>query len=215
MAIELLNTELDAVNLCLRSIGREPVATLDTADLDAATAKDSIDQISLDIQSRNGGWWFNREKGWGLEPNHLTGHVFLPNNALGLIEARCSFYDQGNRLAIRGNRLYDTDGHTYDLRGIVGQDGKIHVSMVLALEYEDLPPQARQVIAWTARRLFSNDTVGDTQQDARDKYREDQAMAQLERAETRAMRYNYLRDNKGLSQRVSNMLGGYGRRSYY
>lgn len=215
MAIELLNTELDAVNLCLRSIGREPVATLDTADLDAATAKDSIDQVSLDIQARNGGWWFNREKGWAIEPNATTGYLKVPNNTLSLLEARCSFYDQGNRLAIRGDRLYDTDQHTYDLRDIVGTDGKVHLDLVLALEYEHLPPQARQAIAWMARRLFSNDTVGDTQQDARDKAREDQAMAQLERAETRAMRYNYLRDNKGLSQRVSNMLGGYGRRSYY
>ncbi len=215
MAIELLNTELDAVNLCLRAIGREPVATLDTADLDAATAKDSIDQVSIDIQSRNGGWWFNREKGWGLVPNELTGFIQLPNNALSILEARCLFYDQGNRLTIRGNRLYDTDQHTYDMRDNVGTDGKVNLTLVLALEYEDLPPPARQAIAWTARRLFSNDTVGDTQQDQRDAAREQQALIQLERAETRAQKYNYLRDNPGITSSLSRTLGGYGRYSYY
>lgn len=211
MAIELLNTMLDAVNLCLRAIGREPVATLDTADLDAATAKDSIDQTSIDLQSRNGGWWFNREAGWKLKPNPNTGHVSVPNNALSILEVSCQFYDPGNRLTIRGNRLYDTDQHTYDLRKIVDHSGSINCTIVVALEFEELPPQARSAIAWKARRLFGNDTIGDVRQNERDSQREQQAMIELERLETRQQRYNYLRDNPDVNYRINRLTGGYRR----
>lgn len=211
MAIELLNTMLDAVNLCLRAIGREPVASIDTADLDAATAKDSIDQISIDLQSKNGGWWFNREANWKLQPNTSTGFVTVPNNTLSLLEARCQFYDQGNRLAVRGGKIYDTDNHTYDLRSITDRNGYVTCTLVLALSYEELPPQARSAVAWKARRLFGNDTVGDVRQNERDYEREVMAMQELERSETRNQRYNYLRDNADVNYRINRLTGGYRR----
>lgn len=207
--MELLNTKLDAVNHCLASIGREPVATLATPDLDAAMAVASLDQMSLDIQSNGGkGWWFNQEKNWRLQPNTTTGEVTVPNNTLSLLEARSDFHDQGNRLAIRGLRVYDTDQHTFDLRGLVGKDGTIHFTLLLLLEYDQLPATARSAIAWSARRLFSGDTVGDANQEQREYQREQRAWAMLQAEDTRSRRSNYLRDNSRVNTQVG-LIGGY------
>jgi len=207
--MELLNTKLDAVNLCLAGIGREPVATLGTPDLDAAMAVASIDQMSLDIQNNGGkGWWFNQEKGWKLQPNPNTGEVSLPNNTLSILEARATFYDQGNRLAVRGSKVYDTDQHTYDLRGIVDKEGVITFTLLLALDYEQLPATARSAVAWAARRLFSDDTVGDPNQNQREQMNESKAWAMLQAEDTRSRRRNYLRDNSMVNNQVG-LVGGY------
>lgn len=206
--MELLNTKLDAVNLCLAGIGREPVASLGTPDLDAAMAVASIDQMSLEIQNNGGrGWWFNQEEKWELAPDN-NGEIRIPNNTLSILEARGSFYDQGNRLSVRGNRVYDTDQHTYDMRDNVGKSGRIEFTLLLLLSYEDLPPSARSAIAWAGRRLFSDDTVGDPNQTQREMRNESQALFMLQSEDSRHRRRNYLKDNARVNTQVS-LVGGY------
>lgn len=206
--MELLNTKLDAVNLCLAGIGREPVSSLATPDLDAAMAVASIDQMSLEIQNNGGrGWWFNQEAGWRITPNN-AGEVRVPNNTLSILEARASFYDQGNRLAVRGNRVYDTDNHTFDLSESLDKGGAIEFTLLLLLPYEDLPATARSAISWAARRLFSDDTVGDPNQTQRELQNESRAMAMLQAEDTRARRRNYLKDNDRIRTKVG-LIGGF------
>lgn len=206
--MELLNTKLDAVNLCLAGIGREPVSSLGTPDLDAAMAVASLDQMNLEIQNNGGkGWWFNQEAKWKLSPNG-NNEISLPNNTLSVLEARGSFYDQGNRLAVRGNRVYDTDAHTYDMSENVGKDGRIEFTLLLLLAYEELPPTARSAIAWAGRRLFSDDTVGDPNQTQRELRNESQAMFMLQTEDSRHRRRNYLRDNGRISTQVA-LVGGH------
>lgn len=206
--MELLNTKLDAVNLCLAGIGREPVSSLGTPDLDAAMAVASLDQMNLEIQNNGGrGWWFNQEAKWMLAPN-ANGEIRLPNNTLSILEARGSFYDQGNRLAVRGSRVYDTDNHTYDLRSLAGKDGRVEFTLLLLLTYEDLPPTARSAIAWAGRRLFSDDTVGDPNQTQREMRNESQALFMLQAEDSRHRRRNYLRDNSRINTQAG-LIGGY------
>jgi len=205
--MELLNTKLDAVNLCLAGVGREPVSSLETADLDSAMARAVIQQSSLDLQVNAGrGWWFNTERDWHLQPNAL-GAIALPNNTLSIVEARATFYDRGERLTIRGNKVYDTDAHTFDLRDIVNRDGTITFSLILALEYEELPQTARSAIAWKSRRIFADDVVGDQVQHQISMSGEDRAFAALEVEHHRTARKNYLRDNAQIRSRVS-LIGG-------
>lgn len=206
--MELLNTELDAVNLALAGIGREPVATLDTPDLDAAMAKSVLERTSLDIQTNMGrGWWFNKEKGWKLEPNERN-NIRLPSNTLSILEARGSFYDQGNRLTIRKDSVYDTDQHTLDMRNNVGKDGTVEFTLLLALDYDMIPPSARSAIAWRARRIFSDDVVGDYDQHRINLRVEQQALHGLEMEHRRVTRSNYFSDNERIKSRVG-MIGGY------
>ena len=205
--MELLNTELDAVNLCLSGIGREPVSSLDTADLDSAMARSVIQQSSLDIQTNAGrGWWFNNERNWSLEPD-IQGIIRLPNNTLSIVEARATFYDRGERLTVRGDKIYDTDDHTFDMRNILNRDGKIVFSLIIALVYEDLPHTAMSAIAWKSRRVFADDVVGDEVQHQINMRGENRAFASLEVEHHRTARKNYLRDNAQIRSRVG-LIGG-------
>lgn len=206
--MELLNTELDAVNLCLSAIGREPVATLDTADLDAAMARSHVQRASLDIQANRGrGYWFNKEKKWKLQPDQL-GEITLPNNTLSILEARGTFFDQGNRLAVRGNRVYDTDEHTFDLRHAVAKDGYITFTLMLALEYEALPFTARSAVAWRGRKTFAWDTVGERNAYEVNKAEEERFLIALDNENIRSSRHNYLKDNRLMRSQVG-LIGGY------
>lgn len=205
--MEMLDTKLDAVNLCLSGIGREPVSTIDTADLDSAMAQRIIDQCNLDVQSSSGtGWWFNREKEWKLFVNG-SGEIALPNNTLTILEARGSFYDQGNRLTARGKKVYDTDQHTFDLRHATDTDGSITVTIVTLLDYEHLPAVARNAIAWRSRRIFSDDTVGDTSQHEINTRNEQEALVSLYNQNRKTLRSNYLRNNDSVRYRLGS-LGG-------
>lgn len=205
--MELLNTELDAINLCLSGIGREPVSSLETADLDSAMARSVLQQTSLDIQNNAGrGWWFNKERGWKLQPNS-QGFIKLPNNTLSILEARASFYDRGERLTVRGDRVYDTDQHTYNLEHVVDKDGSIEFTLILALDYKDLPHSARSAISWKARRIFADDVVGDEVQHQINMKGENRAFASLEVEHHRTARKNYLRDNAQINSRIG-LIGG-------
>lgn len=206
--MEMLDTTLDAVNLCLSGIGREPVSSLETSDLDSAMAQRIIDQCSLDIQSTAGsGWWFNRESNWKMQPNS-RGEVYLPNNTLAILEARGSFYDQGNRLTVRGEKVYDTDQHTFDLRHALDKEGVITLTIVTLLKFEHLPVAARNAISWRARRIFSDDTIGDTRQHEINVRNEREAMVSLYNQNRKTLRSNYLRDNASVQYRLGSV-GGY------
>lgn len=205
--MELLNTELDAVNLCLAGIGREPVATVDTSDLDAAMALSTVQRASLDIQMNRGrGWWFNQEIGWNFTPDS-RGNLTVPNNTLTMLEARCGWYDQGNRLTLRGFKIYDTERHTFDLREIVGKDGAVELGLIVLLEYNELPPNARSAIAWRARRIFSDDTVGDPNQRQANMREEQNSFASLEMENRKNRRSNYFKDNAMVKNQVGRIGG--------
>lgn len=207
MAIEMLNTELDAVNLCLSSIGREPVSTLETSDLDTAMARDSINQVSVDVQNNGGmGWWFNQEKRWKLSPDG-NGEIILPNNTLSILEARTTFYDQGERLTVRGNRVYDTDNHTFEMTENVTRDGTIEFTLLLLLPYEQLPTSARSAIAWTARRIFCDDVLGDVNMHEINSRNEMRAYSRLEQENRRTLRSNYLIDNNKVRAQLGRIGG--------
>lgn len=207
--MEMLNTELDAINLCLSGIGREPVSSIETADLDAAMARAVLNQVSLDIQTNGGrGWWFNREDGWKLQTNETTGRIDLPNNTLSILESRGRFFDVGNRLTVRGSEVYDTDNHTFDMRDNVGKDGKIEFMLLLLLDYSQLPTAARSAVSWRARRIFSDDVLGDTRQHEINMRNEQRAFGLLEVENRRTLRTNYLKDNRLINARLGR-IGGY------
>jgi len=206
--MELLNTELDAINLCLSGIGREPVATLETTDLDSAMARDTLNQVGVDIQNNGGrGWWFNHEKGWKLAPDG-NGEIILPNNTLSILEARATFYDQGNRLTVRGNKVYDTDQHTFDMTDNVNKEGVIEFSLLLLLQYESLPTTARSAIAWSARRIFVDDVLGDVNMHKINSRNEQEAYFRLEQENRKTLRSNYLLDNQKVRYQLGR-IGGY------
>lgn len=182
-------TKLDAINECLAAIGSAPVSSEDDPSLDAAMASAKIDQVSLDIQSK--GLWFNREGNWKLTPDS-NGEILVPNNAIDIVSWGAS---RPCQLSIRGNRIYDSVDHTFNLSELVQGDGKIEFLFITQLPYNDMPPVAQTAVLYRARRLFAQDVDGDSQRWRENNYDEIAALHRLESDDRRNSKHNALRDN--------------------
>lgn len=198
----MARTRLDAINTCLRGIGIAPVATEDDPDLDAATAGQVIDQVSMDIQSR--GWFFNREAGWVLQPNITTGAITVPPATLSIISSGAS---RGVQVMLRGTQMYDIVNHTFDLRIIAPLPATIEFTSIVELEFDYLPPAAKLAITFTARRQFAQDLEVDQTRWKFQMNDEKAAMAQLLREDSKNKKRNYLRDNTVVASFLSRVGG--------
>lgn len=152
-SFQMIDSKLEAVNLCMRAIGREGVDSLDSGDLDAEDANKMIDIVSQRFQyKQGGGWWFNREPHWKLAPD-TNGEVSLPNNCLAVYQC----YGQNSRkipMTMRAGKLYSVYRHTFDMRSYVAQDGHLDLTLVMLLPFEHLPVTVMQAIAYQAAVEF-------------------------------------------------------------
>lgn len=148
-----IDSKLEAVNLCMRSIGREGIDSLDSGDLDAEDANKIIDIVSQRFQyNKGGGWWFNREPNWQIAPDAL-GEVLLPNNCLAVLQC----YALGERkvpMTMRAGKLYSTWNHTFDMRSHVNANGRLRLTLLMMLPFEHLPTSVMQAIAYQAAVEF-------------------------------------------------------------
>lgn len=152
-AFNIIDSKLEAVNVCMRAIGREGVDTLESGDLDAEDANKIIDIVSQRFQYNQGnGWWFNREPNWNLTPDS-NGEVNLPNNALAVLQCY-GLNDKKIPMTMRAGKLYSTWNHTFDLRSHVNRDGKIRLTLVMMLPFEHLPTSVMQAITYQAACEF-------------------------------------------------------------
>lgn len=207
VTLTALDTKLDAVNLCMRAIGREGVDSEQSGDLDAEDAAKMIDIVSQRLQSnRGGGWWYNREPNWNLTPD-TNGEINLPNSALSVLQCY-GFNDRKIPLTARAGKLYSTWNHTFDLRSHVNADGRIRVTIVAFLPFEHLPVNVRMQVAYTAAAEFIAAKDGDK---AQLQYCQSLAMqmtSEIQSEETSQLRLNMLVHNP--TQRIfGTMAGGY------
>lgn len=153
VAFQVIDSKLEAVNLCMRVIGREGVDSLDSGDLDAEDASKMIDIVSQRFQyNKGGGWWFNREPNWQLAPD-TNGEINLPNNCLAVLQC----YALGEKkvpMTMRAGKLYSTWSHTFDMRKHVNANGMIRLTLLTLLPYEHLPTSVMQAIAYQAAVEF-------------------------------------------------------------
>ncbi|CAB4124751.1 tail tubular protein A [uncultured Caudovirales phage] len=143
-------SQLDAVNICLSSMGEPSVNTLDGAAIDAQLASDLIDETSRSVQSM--GFYWNREI-HEISPN-VNGEIVLPANV-----ARVDSINGSKQVDViqRGLRLYDKLNNTYSF------DSSLTLEMVVLLAFEDLPLAAKQFITMRAARLLQQRLLGSEQ----------------------------------------------------
>tara|TARA_R100001015_G_C4629958_1_gene191215 strand:- start:1837 stop:2415 length:579 start_codon:yes stop_codon:yes gene_type:complete len=145
-----LSTELEAVNQMLSAIGEAPINQLDTATTaDARVAKQILDEVSRDVQSR--GWHFNTEPEYTITKDG-NGHINLPATAVRF-DIKTELYPTLD-IVQRGNKMYDRKGHSF----VFTQDLKGEI--VLLLDFTDLPQPARNYITVRASRIFQDRVVG-------------------------------------------------------
>jgi len=151
-------TELEAVNIILSSVGEDPVSALGSDTSGRAEA--TLDEVSREIQEH--GWHFNTEDDYEFTPDE-DGHIDLPNNV-------ASFDLDSNYpldLVMRGQRLYDRSGHT----SVFTQ--ALSGTVTWLLSWSELPPTAKRYFTMEAahryqKRWFGSETLaGFTEDDLR------------------------------------------------
>jgi hypothetical protein len=193
-------TLLEAVNVCLSSIGEPPVNAIDTAGIDAQIASDIINEISRTIQLK--GWHWNRETGISLSPD-INGDIVLPTNC-----ARVDSYGNNKNIDVvqRGPRLYNRKDQTYVFTAALTLD------MTVFLPFEELPSAARDCIAVRAAAVFQQRILSSDTLDGNLRLRAQEAYAELVREEMQIADHNMLRDSwstYGIVQRGNFRRGGF------
>lgn len=182
-------TELEAVNSILASIGESPVSTLeDTGVVDAAMALRTLREVSREVQGR--GWHFNMDTDYPLAPTFPENIIEVPRNSIRVEPtnplSRIDF-------TVRGRKLYDRKNHTFKFNGTV------MVTMVTLLPFEDIPQFARNYVAIRAARIFQQNTVGSPELSSFKDVDEARALVQLKEAEAETADYNILYDNQAVA----------------
>lgn len=175
-------TKLEAINICLSSMGEPAVNALDDAGVDAQMAADLIDETSRGVQLK--GWHWNRET-HKLQPDQ-QGRMNLPMNTA---KVDSTSYDAGVDVVQRGLKLFDRVNNTYIFTK------PLTLELYVILPYDDLPQSAKNFIAYDAacrfqRRLLGSDTIDRFLVEARN-----EARLELVRDDIQVSDPNMLRDN--------------------
>lgn len=179
----LPTTALEAVNGILASIGEQPIQSL--IDIEAADAGNALRHLRAKMRSvQEQGWAWNTEEDWVLTPND-AGELTLPANTLKvLVPADCP-YD----VVQRGLRLYDKKNHTYAFTETVT------VTLVVALDFEEMPEAARQYCMLAAAVDFQAGNLGSVTLDRFATRAMTLALQSIEAAEAETGNYNILTGN--------------------
>lgn len=140
-------TKLDAVNICLSSMGEPVINSLDGASVDAQMASDLIDETSRSVQAE--GWHWNRER-HTITPN-FNSEIVLPANT-----ARIDTIEDNRDTDViqRGGKLFNRKDNTYTF------DEPLKVEIFVILPFEDLPLAAKNLITYRAARILQQRLLG-------------------------------------------------------
>ena len=175
-------TELEAVNVCLSSIGEPPINSLDNAGIDAQIASDLVREVSRTCQQK--GWHWNREI-HTLSPD-VDGYLNLPNNT-----ARIDSINGDKALDVvqRGLRLFNRAASTYTFTS------PVELELVVYLTFDELPDAAKEYVTARAAMLFQQRMLSSDTLNADLKARAQEAWNDIVRAEVKTADPNPLRDN--------------------
>ena len=178
-------SKIQAVNIMLASIGEAPVSSLDDATLaDVSIAESILDETNVEIQSR--GLHCNTEINYPLTPN-TDGEIDLPVNCVSVDTTGQSVTTD---VVQRGTRLYDRGE-----RSFTTFSGTLFVTMVLLLEFTDLPQHVRRYITVKSARRFQNRILGSQTLSGFTQADENEALLYFEQIEAQTQDYNVLNDN--------------------
>ena len=134
-------SELAAVNEMLAAIGESPVDDLENLPPSGNTALTVLRGMSRDFLEE--GHWFNTEGGYEMTPD-LDGRIAIPDTILSIDEDE----DGAEDVIQRGAFLYDRANRTFIF------DAPVTCSVILHLEWGDLPSVARRYITALATERF-------------------------------------------------------------
>lgn len=193
-----ITTRLDAINYIIGCIGLAPVDSEDEYNLDVAQAAQALDNISRRIQDNKGqGWWFNREHNWLLSPDPVTKQVLIPNNALAVYYV--DQYKRQRRMATRGRALYDPSRYRFDMSAFATENGKMNLTIITQLEFDDLPFTVKDAIATEAGTRFATSNEMDINRIKVLAQVQETAMFAMESENTSQQKNNAFNDNRAMA----------------
>jgi hypothetical protein len=175
-------TKLDAVNICLSSMGEPVINTLDGASVDAQIASDIVDEVSRSVQAE--GWHWNRER-HVLSPNSNK-EILLPANTARIDTIEDDRYTD---VIQRGGRLFNRSDNSYSF------EKPLKLRIYVLLPFEDLPLAAKNYVTYKAARLFQQRVLGSETISKFNKEEEGRAWLTLLQAEADTGDYNMLTDS--------------------
>jgi len=175
-------TKLDAVNICLSSMGEPVINTLDGASVDAQIASDIVDEVSRSVQAE--GWHWNRER-HVLSPN-ANKEILLPANTARIDTIEDDRYTD---VIQRGGRLFNRTDNSYSF------EKPLKLRIYVLLPFEDLPLAAKNYVTYKAARLFQQRVLGSETISKFNKEEEGRAWLTLLQAEADTGDYNMLTDS--------------------
>ena len=143
----MIMSKVDAVNIILSSIGSAPIDTLDdNNDVDVDNILRIMDRVSRSLQMK--GWNFNTTT-LVLKPDTVSKRILWNDSIIKHTSSDSNTYIK------RGKYLFDMTNNTFEFT----QD--VTLSIVLALEFEDLPQAFMDYITAKAAVEFQTRYMGD------------------------------------------------------
>lgn len=144
-----LTTELDAVNIILSHIQRQPVNTLTgPSSSDGARAYATLREVTRELLTR--GWEFNQDRNVTLVRDS-NDEIPLSTNVVRVSIPRTKYSDI--RPIQRGNKMYDVQNQVYTF----SRDLEAELVTKL-LDWDLIPESARRYITIRAARMFAKRT---------------------------------------------------------
>lgn len=139
---------LDAINDMLAAIGEAPVNTLeDSQNVDVENAIRVLERVNRQVQSK--GWSFNHIDATTLNVDITTKRIKWQDDLLYLVGT------DGTKYIQRGDYVYDFDNQTDIFRS------DIEVEVIRLVDFDYMPPVARDYIVAKAARIFQTQTLND------------------------------------------------------
>lgn len=147
------NTELEAVNAILFTIGESPVNSLEsTTSVDVINARTLLAQESRKVQDQ--GWTFNTQEGYPIQSDAFSKMIPWRNNWLRVLDG-----SSGTPYVRRAGYLYDRTSRT-DLF-----PGGVTVELIEEVPFDELPYCFQTYITCRAARRFNGGSFGDPNTD--------------------------------------------------
>lgn len=180
-------SELEAVNEILSSIGSSPVNSLeDDNNVDVINAKRILEGVSREIQSR--GWWFNTLDNVHLEPE-VEGYGKNREYLVPCPNSYIKFTSEGYKLLRREGYFLDQLSNTMSF-----PEGLALDTLVKLLDFQELPEAFRKYITVRAARIFQMRYLSAAELDGHLQLEESQAYSDLIGYELETGNYNIFND---------------------
>jgi hypothetical protein len=185
-------TLLEAVNICLATIGESPVNTLDGQQVgEASQAERTLLEHHKAGQSQ--GWSWNREKAVVFVRDSGTNEFLIPANVVQWAPSRLEW---NGRFVARGNRVFDNQERTFSIPIDIAS---IEADIVSLLPWSQCSEVYNRWVTIRAARVFANRSVGNTSTYQLTQADEDRAWADLLRVDTAIVQPNVITGDAAFS----------------